>query len=423
MNVGIICGGRSREREVSLAGARTIYDCIDKSKYTPIPVFIDHYNRFYILKWENLYKGTISDFIPFNIDKEDYEQYIGEQINIEKLKNIIDIAFIVIHGKDGEDGNIQGLFEYYNVPYTGSRLLGSVIGIDKLLQKKMMNQYGYLCNKYKSLDRHTWNNHIDNPTDIIDELFDTFDIPFMIKATNSGSSIGVHKVNSKNYDQVINYINDSFQQSIVYANTWFCLSKNEKIQFANNYNNIRNNFGYPIFLGTESIDNTYQLINCLDDILQTKDHVILYNENTNNNVIIEEYIYGREFSCIVIENEQYEPVALPPTEIFNISNFFDYRSKYMTGIVQKKTPIDVDIQTIDKIRKTCQNVFKDLNFDIYARIDGFLTDNNQIYIDDPNTIPGMELSSIIFQGASEIGISPKNIISFVIEQSMNKFYK
>jgi len=423
MNVGIICGGRSREREVSLAGARTIYDCIDKSKYTPIPVFIDHYNRFYILKWENLYKGTISDFIPFNIDKEDYEQYIGEQINIEKLKNIIDIAFIVIHGKDGEDGNIQGLFEYYNVPYTGSRLLGSVIGIDKLLQKKMMTQYGYLCNKYKSLDRHTWNNHIDNPTDIIDELFDTFNIPFMIKATNSGSSIGVHKVNSKNYDQVINYINDSLQQSIVYANTWFCLSKNEKIQFANNYNNIRNNFGYPIFLGTESIDNTYQLINCLDDILQTKDHVILYNENTNNNVIIEEYIYGREFSCIVIENEQYEPVALPPTEIFNISNFFDYRSKYMTGIVQKKTPIDVDIQTIDKIRKTCQNVFKDLNFDIYARIDGFLTDNNQIYINDPNTIPGMELSSIIFQGASEIGISPKNIISFVIEQSMNKFYK
>ena len=423
MKVGIICGGRSREREVSLAGARTIYDCIDKSKYTPIPIFIDQYNRFYILKWENLYKGTISDFIPFNIDKDDYEQHIGEQINIEKLKNIIDIAFIIVHGKDGEDGNIQGLFEYYNIPYTGSRLLGSVIGIDKLLQKKMMNQYGYLCNKYKTLDRRKWNNNIGNFKDIIDDIFNTFDIPFMIKASNSGSSIGVHKVNTKDYDKVINYINDSFQQDIVYSDKWFCLSKNEKVQFASHYNNIRNNFGYPIFIETERIDNSYQLINSLDSILQTKDYVILYNENTNNNVIFEEYIYGREFSCIVIENEEYEPVALPPTEIFNIDNFFDYRGKYMTGIVQKRTPIDVDIQVINKIRQTCQNIFQDLNFDIYARIDGFLTNDNQIYINDPNTTPGMELSSIIFQGASEIGISPKNIISFVIEQSINKFYK
>lgn len=422
MNVGIICGGRSREREVSLAGARTIYDCIDKSKYVSIPIFIDQYSRFYILKWENLYKGTIPDFIPFNADKNDYERYIGEQINIEKLKNIIDIAFIIIHGKDGEDGNIQGMFEYYNIPYTGSRLMGSVMGIDKLLQKKMMTKYGYLCNKYRSLSRREWNNNLDNPDNIIDNIFNNFDLPFMIKASNSGSSIGVHRMNTKDHNQIKSYINDSFQQCVVWANEWFCLGENEKIQFANNFNNIKSNLGYPILIETEKIENMNQLVNSLDNILQAKDKAILYNENTNNDIIIEEYIYGKEFSCIVMENDEYKPVALPPMEIFNIDDFFDYRSKYMTGIVQKKTPIDVDIQIINKIRQTCQNIFEDLNFDIYARIDGFLTDDNSIYINDPNTIPGMELASIIFQGASEIGISPRNIISFIIEQSINKFY-
>ncbi len=136
IRVGIIFGGPSREREVSFAGGRTVYDNLDKSVFEPVPLFVDSFGSMVILNWENIYKGSIRDFYPpveflpelphgFQLYAEQLDsaydpingnairmamlETIGQPIALEDLKSTIDFAFLALHGTFGEDGSIQGL--------------------------------------------------------------------------------------------------------------------------------------------------------------------------------------------------------------------------------------------------------------------------------------------------------------------------
>src|SRR5210317_754561 len=95
IRVGIFFGGNSREREISFAGGRTVYDNLDKSLFEPVPVFIDSFNNFILLNWENIYKGSIRDFYP-SYDQvpasannfQIYAESLGEISQQEQLKYI-----------------------------------------------------------------------------------------------------------------------------------------------------------------------------------------------------------------------------------------------------------------------------------------------------------------------------------------------
>jgi UDP-N-acetylmuramate--alanine ligase len=141
INVGIFFGGPSREREISFAGGRTVYDNLDKALFHPIPIFVDSHRRFIELDWSYIYKGTIRDFFPpvdelppsphhfqvyleslGNLAEEDYDRLIrkvGTPLTIEQLPQRIDLAFLALHGEYGEDGQLQGLLSSLRIPYTG----------------------------------------------------------------------------------------------------------------------------------------------------------------------------------------------------------------------------------------------------------------------------------------------------------------
>ena len=162
--VGIIFGGQSKEREISFAGGRTVYDNLNKALFEAIPVFVDSFGNFIELNWEFIYKGTIRDFYPpvaFLPAESGFQLYaenlgaliqtqqnelitsIGKKLEIHDLKQKIDFAFLCLHGPFGEDGRIQGLFEYHQIPYSGSGILASAIGIDKAVQKELMINKGF----------------------------------------------------------------------------------------------------------------------------------------------------------------------------------------------------------------------------------------------------------------------------------------
>src|ERR1700741_2133579 len=138
IKVGILFGGRSKEREISFAGGRTVYDNLNKSIFDAIPLFVDSFGNIVLLDWNFVYKGTIRDFYPpvefipaSNIDFQYYAENIGElnvlhqnemiakigkKIEVNELGNLIDFAFLALHGPYGEDGRIQGLLEYLHIP-------------------------------------------------------------------------------------------------------------------------------------------------------------------------------------------------------------------------------------------------------------------------------------------------------------------
>ena len=148
------------------------------------------------------------------------------------------------------------------------------------------------------------------------------------------------------------------------------------------------------------------------------DYCRLQSTTGETQVLVEQFVAGREFSCIVIEDENGQPLALPPTEIVKGSEVFDYRAKYLPGLARKVTPIDLPEADIERIRQQCQAMFSTFGFEVYARLDGFIQADGTIFLNDPNTTSGMLPASFFFHQAAEIGLNPSQFLTYLIRTSL-----
>jgi UDP-N-acetylmuramate--alanine ligase len=444
IRVGIIFGGQSKEREISFAGGRTVYDNLNKFIFDVIPIFVDSFGNFIELNWEFIYKGTIRDFYPpveflpsnspFQLYAENLgslngdEQHkliekIGKKLLINDLKQNIDFAFLCLHGPYGEDGRIQGLFEFYQIPYSGSGVLASAIGIDKAVQKEMMISKGFNSPAYITIKRDDWiEGAVDNAFDTVKEKVG---FPCVVKPANQGSSIGISILTTANETEFMSAVEKALFTRWIDAKEWQARSLDEKFNYVKTLADIREGIGMPVIishpkeLNSPIICNPADLIYYLDTHLKVEGFV-LESMDGESTVLVEEFIDGKEFSCIVLEDEAGKAIALPPTEIKKGKELFDYRSKYLPGLSRKITPIDLPDNQIEAIRKECEKLFYDLHFDVYARIDGFLSTSGKIFLNDPNTTSGMMPSSFFFHQAAEIGLNPSQFLTFILRTSMAK---
>ncbi len=448
IRVGIFFGGPSKEREISFAGGRTVYDNLNKSIFEAFPIFVDSFGNFIELNWEFIYKGTIRDFYPpvdflptnspfqyyaENLGTPDENQQIkliekiGKKVPVEELTNKIDFAFLCLHGPYGEDGRIQGLFEYYKIPYSGSGILPSAIGIDKGVQKRLMVQKGFNSPSFLSIEREEWIKH--KYKNLFTKVKEEIGFPCVIKPANQGSSIGVTILNAPSEIEFIQAVEKAFFTHRIEAKEWQNKSAEDKILSVKKISDIREGIGMPLLLSifSDNIPTSFEktvyspdeLIQVLDSELRSGE-AMLQSVDGESTVLIEGFIEGKEFSCIVIENETGKPIALPPTEIKKGKELFDYRSKYLPGLSRKITPIHLPDEQIEAIRKECERLFVELKFDVYARIDGFLSINGKIFLNDPNTTSGMMPSSFFFHQAAEIGLNPSQFLTFIIATSLRK---
>jgi UDP-N-acetylmuramate--alanine ligase len=444
LRIGIIFGGQSKEREISFAGGRTVYDNLNKSLFEAVPVFVDSFGNFIELSWEYVYKGTIRDFYPpvdflpvnshfqlyaENLGNLNQDQQnaliskIGKRLSLVDLKQKIDFAFLCLHGPYGEDGRIQGLFEYVQIPYSGSGVLASAIGVDKSIQKELMVNKGFNSPAYITIKRNDW---IEGKAmGALKIVKKKIGFPCVVKPANQGSSIGVSVLNSDNEFEFMSAVEKAFFTKWLDAREWQALSPGEKIQFIKTLADIREGIGMPVMisypkeLNSPVIYDPNKLIEFLDANLKT-DGFILESIDGESTVLVEGFIEGKEFSCIVLENENGKAIALPPTEIRKGKELFDYRSKYLPGLSRKITPIEAPDKEIEAIRKDCEKLFYELHFDVYARIDGFLSKDGKIFLNDPNTTSGMMPSSFFFHQAAEIGLNPSQFLTFIIRTSFAK---
>lgn len=440
LRIGILFGGSSREREVSFAGGRTVYDNLDKSLFEPVPIFIDSFGRFVLLDWQNVYKGSIRDFYPpasflppmpqgFQIYAESLNPdettraamaaAIGKEIPMHELPKHIDFAFLALHGVYGEDGSIQGVLEWLKIPYSGSGIFASSLGMNKALQKDFQERAGLYVNQYQVLRRDAW---VNADEDYRGRLFKFYNVEFsehfVIKPANQGSSLGISVLQSPDYETFCNAMDLAFFRQHIYAADWAEMDEESKIQFIKNTTDIRTGLGLPIKLEGETIYRPDILLDKINQGLGQNEVVLLEAYENETAVVIEEFINGREFSCIVIRDEHGNPLALPPTEIKKSTELFDYRSKYLPGLSHKETPIQASEVIIGEIREACTALFDYFGFNVYARIDGFVTRDGEIFLNDPNTTSGMMPSSFFFHQAAEIGLNPSQFLTYIIRTSL-----
>jgi len=439
--IGIIFGGSSREREVSFAGGRTVYDNLDKSIFEAIPLFVDSFGNLILLNWELIYKGSIRDFYPpvellpdspneFQV----YAESLGELTHSEQLRLIngvgtciepsalndhIDFAFLCLHGSDGEDGRIQGLLEFFRIPYSGSGIFSSSIGMNKALQKILMKQSGFDLPRYEVIGRTDWINDVEKLSEIFKRISESVGFPCVIKSANQGSSIGVTVLTDPIFDQFKLAVDKSFFIHRILKKDWLSRSYDDNVEYIRQWCDIRHGIGIPVKICNKIIAHPEELFSIIRQLFsEDETEVIIESCEGETQVLVEQFLEGKEFSCIVIENDDGSPVALPPTEIRKVSRLFDYRSKYLPGLSRKITPVDLPADAIHSIMSECENLFSQLHFNVYARIDGFYTNDHRIILNDPNTTSGMMPSSFFFHQAAEIGLNPSQFITYIIRTSL-----
>jgi D-alanine-D-alanine ligase len=309
IKIGVLFGGKSAEHEVSVKSANNVVKALDKTKYQITPIKIGKNGRF----------------------------------EFEILKNF-DVIFPVLHGPFGEDGSMQGLLKLAGVPYVGAGVLGSAVGMDKDVMKKLLKEAGIPIGKFltlRSLKEMSFG-----------EVKRKIGVPLFIKPANLGSSVGISKVKSEN--------------------EW-----------------------------ENALENAFQY---------------------DSKVVVEEYIKGREIECAVLGNEN--PVASIPGEVIVNSEFYSYETKYIDENGAKiQIPAKLPDMIIGKIKDLAVKTFKTLNCEGLGRVDFFLKENDDIFVNEINTLPGFTDISMYPKLWEASGVSVSKLIDTLIELAIERFKK
>lgn len=208
INVGILFGGKSAEHEVSLQSAKNVYDAIDKEKYNPILIGIDKTGK-WLLNDSSQFLLNANDpkLIKLNTASDSVAlvpQSSGKISNLSGNNDspVIDVIFPILHGPFGEDGTVQGLLKLANIPFVGAGVLGSAVGMDKDIMKRLLRDAGIPICKYIAIN-------VEDKIPDFDYIKNEIGLPCFIKPANLGSSVGVSKVN--NEPEYKKAINDAFQ--------------------------------------------------------------------------------------------------------------------------------------------------------------------------------------------------------------------
>jgi D-alanine-D-alanine ligase len=349
INVAILFGGKSAEHEVSLQSAKNVFEAINREKYNVIFIGIDKKGRWLLNDGSKILLNSENPKLIKLNKKSDpvalVPQSSGKISNLTKDESNlkIDVVFPILHGPFGEDGTVQGLLKLANVPFVGAGVLGSAVGMDKDVMKRLLRDVKIPIGKFITIK-------IEEPVPDFKDIKDNLGLPFFIKPANMGSSIGISKIHNRK-----EYL--------------------EKVQDAFRY---------------------------------------------DTKILIEEFIKGREIECSVLGNEN--PIASLPGEVKSSHEFYSYDAKYIddNGAVLE-IPAKIPKSKVKKIQELAVKTFKTLVCEGLARVDFFLKDNGDIFVNEINTIPGFTKISMYPKLWEASGISYTELIDRLIQLAIERF--
>lgn len=346
LNVAVVFGGASSEYDVSLMSASSVLKNIDNEKYNIYKIGITKQGKmfYYTGKIENIHNDNWQgeDCTPCIISPD--RSHHGIILLKEKLEIIrMDTVFAVLHGKNGEDGTIQGLFTLAGIPFVGCDTLSSACCMDKGIAKTLLDHAKIKNTKWISFINYDYNKDKEI---YLNEVCEKLGFPCFVKPANAGSSVGISKAVNK-----------------------------------------------------ESLEKAIDL-------------AFLHDKK----VIIEENIIGLEIECAVLGNE--EPIASILGEIEPCNEFYDYDAKYLANKTRTFAPARIDENSTEKIREIAINAYKVLGCSGFARVDFFLSKENEVILNEVNTIPGFTAISMYPQLFEKSGLPYSKLIDHLIELSL-----
>lgn len=351
INLLVIFGGKSSEHDVSLKSSSAVLRNIDKTKYDVTTVGISKEGKW--LKYdgeidliENGTWVTEGKTTPCLLTPD------GKLFSAKNGKHNfkdINVCFPVLHGKNGEDGSMQGLLEICGIPYVGCDHISSGICMDKELTHIVLDSKGIKTAKYTSLKKYDAEKDFSAEIDRIER---EISYPMFIKPAMQGSSVGVSKAKDR----------ASLEKAVKLA------------------------------------------LSC------------------DNKLIAEEEIKGKELECAVLGND--EPMASCLGEIAPADEFYSFDAKYNNAETKLFIPARVSESDSNKIRETAVKAYKALSCSGFTRMDFFLTEDGDILLNEPNTIPGFTSISMYPKLWEQSGIPfaelTDKLITFALEKKRER---
>lgn len=324
MNILVLAGGISPEREVSLVSGSQIAKALINCGYNVylIDLYFGINNLSDIIfsdNAESIKNYVISKTAPENIESDNV---IGK--NVIEACRLADAVYLALHGDVGENGKLQALLTLNNIKYTGSQYDGCYLSMNKNISKLIVKDNGIKTAKWCS-----------------NEFDGTLNFPCVIKPVSCGSSVG--------------------------------------ITIANN----------------------------MAELYKALAHAKKYDSE----ILIEEYINGREFSVGILDNR-----PLPPIEIEVQDGFYDYNNKYQ-GLTKETCPAQISCQLAERLQNTALKIHNLLHLKYYSRIDFIVDANDNIYFLEANSLPGMTPESLLPQEAAAVCIDYNTLCNKIIQNA------
>ena len=369
LNIAVIFGSRSCEHDVSIISALQLIEAAKTAGFTVIPVYISREGLWYtgealtqietFREFNPMGKGITRVNLDVSANAGDLwawpPQRAGLFAKVPAPIAHIDVAIPVLHGLHGEDGTVQGLLEMANIPYASSGVLGSAVGMDKIAMKQMLRGAGYPVLDYVWLTRDQLK--ADREA-IVERIEREIKYPAFVKPAALGSSIGVSKATNR-----------------------------------------------------EELDKAL-------DLAASYDRRILVEVGINNPVEINcaALGYGEDVRTSVCE------MPVPSTG----DKFLNFFEKYLRNVgtkgessrgmksLSRVVPAPIGEELTERIQRMTKEIFKLLDCRGTVRIDFILDENDVLYVNEPNTIPG----SLAFYLWQECGVSFGKLVEIMVEDAL-----
>ncbi|MGH9520805.1 MAG: D-alanine--D-alanine ligase family protein [Terriglobales bacterium] len=302
LRVGVIFGGKSGEHEVSLVSGKAVLANLDRRKYSVTPILIPRKGLWRV-------KGKPLRSVWMTLDR-------------------LDVVVPILHGPYGEDGTIQGMLELIGVPYVGAGVLGSAVGMDKDVMKRLFQIAGLPQVEYVCVRARDWaarpplvgrprGGRAAEKLRLMEGLEAKLRYPMFVKPANLGSSVGISKVHAR------------------------------------------------------------------AELAPAMDLAAEYDEK----IVVEQGVEARELECAVLGND--EPEASILGEVISGNEFYDYAAKYQDAGSRTIAPAPVPAATAKEAQKLAVRAFQAVECRGMARVDFFVEKaSGRLLLNEINTIPG-----------------------------------
>jgi len=376
MNVALIFGGRSPEHEVSIVTAHQVNAALAET-HDVVPIYITKEGAWLtgekLKELSTFTEGNLpraADFDTVSIEFETHAKFsvLPKRSGLfnKKRELPIDVVFPAIHGVHGEDGSLQGLLELIDIPYVGANVIGSGVGMDKIMMKAVLSENGLPIVPYIPFTKHDWDSASDDILKVIEEKI-TY--PMFIKPAVSGSSIGVSQ--AKNESE----LRDAIELACRYCRR---------------------------IIVEQGIENGFE-INC--SVIGT---------HTPTPSVCEQPIASTDFLSFddkyIHQNSDTESISDDKSEADVTSG--------MAG-AQREIPAPIPEELTLHIQNLATLTFQVLDCAGIARIDFLVNEENQVYVNEINTIPG----SFSFYLWEPVGISFPELVSQLVNLALETHHE